>query len=143
MIEGSKGGKQFVVRSVEQYCSREVKAIEMIFRKDENNNNSFHSSFRPADLAENICLFLLKRADVVFGIATFPEAFKGAPSAFLLSVTNEKCVFKAQEGFDQAFAYELNAITFGKKEIKIKSGFKNVTISDVIFKGYFENYVKR
>lgn len=132
-----------MVKSVEKYCSREVKAVEMVFRKEENNNNNFHFSFKPADLSENICLFLLKRADVVFGIATFPETFKGTPSAFLLSVNNEKCVFKSQEGFDQAFLYEQNAITFGKKEIKIKSSFKNVTIAEVAYKGYFENYVRR
>lgn len=128
---------------MERYCSREVKGVEMVFRKDESNNNSFHASFKPAYLTESICLFLLKKADTIFGVATFPEAFRGAPSAFLLSVTNEKCVFKSQEGYDQAFLYEMNAITFGKKEIKIKSGFKNVTISEVVYKGYFESYAKR
>lgn len=114
----------------------------MVFRKDESNNNNFHSSFRPVKISESICLFLLKKADIFFGVATFPETFKGTPSAFLFSVTNEKCIYKSQDGYSQAFTYELNSIIFGKNEIKIKSGYKNVTIQEIIYKGYFENYVK-
>jgi hypothetical protein len=115
----------------------------MIFKMDDNNKTSFHNTFKLTDINEGIYIYLFQKRASIFGFMTFHQKIKGAPSSIMLSISNRRCVLKEEQKYESiAFKYEFNIIYFGNSEIKFKSGFKNLSVSDTIYRRYFGKYAK-